>query len=528
MSDVTIRRAILSVSDKSGLVDFARQLVQHDVQLFSTGGTSRTLREAGIPVDDIADYTGFPEMMNGRVKTLHPKIFGGILARRDLPDHMQALTEHEMLPLDLVVVNLYPFEATIAKPDVTEPEAIEQIDIGGPSLIRAAAKNFESVVIATDPSQYAAIGAELDTQGRITRNLRRRLATHAFRHTAAYDAVICTHLATTDTDSSPEEGSATFPDRMVLGATRHATLRYGENPHQAAAAYHVASTERGVLQGTQLHGKELSYNNLLDLDSAWNIAIGLSAAGVAVIKHNNPCGAASDPRVAQATRKAMAGDPVSAFGSILGIHGTVDAETAEVLSEPGLFIEAIAAVKFDPDAFEILTTRPKWKSNVRLLELGQPPAAHHAWEVRPLTGGWLVQQPDRGEDDPSEWKVVTQAQPDAALWEELKFAWQVVRYVKSNAIVITRDQAVCGVGAGQMSRVDSVEISLRKAGDRTQDSVLASDAFFPFDDSIHRAAECGVRAVIQPGGSKRDGEVIQACDKHGLAMLFTGKRHFRH
>jgi len=516
------QRALISVSDKSGLGDFAQALSALGVEIFSTGGTRRFLEDHGIKVKDVADYTGFPEMMDGRVKTLHPKVFGGILGRRDHAEDVQAMENHQILPFDLVVVNLYPFRQTVAKPDCTEADAIENIDIGGPSLVRAAAKNHAFVAIVTSPAQYDAVLKELREQGGTSLALRRQLAAAAFAHTAEYDQAIATWFA-----QRVEEGP--FPSRLFFTFERWMPLRYGENPHQQAAAYRAPEV-RGpsVMTARPLHGKELSYNNLLDLDSALEIVRHFQEPAVVVIKHNNPCGAAIAATLAEATRNALAGDPVSAFGSILGMNRTVDAETAEVLSEPGLFIEAIIAPGFDSAAFEILTTKPKWKKNVRLLEVGALGTERQRWSYRHLTGGLLVQEADNLPDDESQYQVVTQTRPEESLFPDLRFGWAMVRFVKSNAIVLARNGMLVGVGAGQMSRVDSVEIAIRKAQDRAQGSVLASDAFFPFPDSIEHAVQAGIRAVIQPGGSVRDEEVIAACNKYGLPMIFTGRRHFKH
>lgn len=544
-SIVPLRRALVSVSDKQGLVEFVTQLSSRNVEIFSTGGTARTLREAGLPVQDIAPYTGFPEILDGRVKTLHPKVFGGILACRDRADHLTTLEEHGILAWDLVVVNLYPFEATVAREGTTEGEAIEQIDVGGPSMIRAAAKNFAAVAVATSPRDYGPILAELNEFQGTTATLRRDLAAKAFQHTYQYDAVIAAYFQRklTDTGKSnaqpgladgPDEGI--FPSRLTLEMTRCSPpLRYGENPHQRAAAYQFSPPDpptaatQGILAAKKLHGKELSYNNLLDLDSAWRIACGLPDRSVSVIKHNNPCGAASSTQLADAMRNALDGDPVSAFGSIIGTNSRFDEATAQVLTAPGLFVEAIVAPEFEPRALEILTTQTKWKQNVRLLAaVRSAPMERPDLEYRSILGGMLIQEMDESTDCIDDWQVVTSTSPDPTDWEELQFAWRIVRSVKSNAIVVTRNRALYGVGAGQMSRVDSVEISLRKAGARASGAFLASDAFFPFDDSIHHAARHGIRAIIQPGGSKRDDEVIQACNQHGLAMVFTGRRHFRH
>ncbi|MFO7904435.1 MAG: bifunctional phosphoribosylaminoimidazolecarboxamide formyltransferase/IMP cyclohydrolase [Planctomycetota bacterium] len=522
MDRLPIKRALVSVSDKFGLSGFARALAEAGVEIYSTGGTARYLEEEGLDVHEVSSYTGFPEMMGGRLKTLHPKVFGGILARRDREGDMAALDTHAMVPFELVVVNLYPFEATIQREGVKLEEAIEQIDIGGPSLVRAAAKNHAYVTVATHPEQYAAILRELSDQGATSLQLRQRLAGDAFAHTASYDRAIADYF------ESLESGNL-FPPSLNVALEQKAVLRYGENPHQEASLY-MEKGARGanVVNARKLNGKELSYNNLMDLDSALAIARLLPAAGAVVIKHTNPCGAASAETLAEATRHALDGDPVSAFGSVLGFNQRVDQATAEVLAEPGLFIEGIVAPGFDEAAVDILTTRPKWKRNVRLMETGAlntpPPTIHYRY----IDGGMLVQEADIHPDNEAQWCVPTQRKPTAEQLDELRFAWTIGRGVKSNAIVLCKNRGLCGVGAGQMSRVDSVDISIRKAGDRASGCVLASDAFFPFPDSIQKAADAGIVAVIQPGGSRRDDEVIDACNERDVPMVFTGRRHFKH
>lgn len=532
MSSPKIQRALISVSDKSGLAELAAALTESGVEIFSTGGTRRHLEEQGIEVRDVSAYTGFPEMMDGRLKTLHPKVFGGILCRHDREDDMQGIAEQGIAVFELVVVSLYPFEQTIAKPGVTMPEAIEQIDIGGPSLVRAAAKNHKFTAIVTNPSQYASIAEQLRSDGSTTLQTRKQLAADAFAMTARYDTAIADYFAKQLQGGDAKEASGgeddDYPDQLQLNLQKQSGLRYGENPHQPAAVYRDSQAVGPSLVGAeQLNGKELSYNNLLDLDSALTVVRTLKRPAVSVIKHNNPCGAAAATQLSEACRKAMAGDPVSAFGSVLGVNREVDAAMAEVLCEPGLFVEAIVAPSFAAEAVELLTTKPKWKKNVRLLAVGplDAPAASRAY--RQIEGGMLVQAADQGGGG-SDWKVVTEHQPSDAMMADLQFGWEAVRHVKSNAIVLAKDESLVGVGAGQMSRVDSVEIAIRKAGERSQGSVLASDAFFPFPDSIHAAAEAGVVAIVQPGGSKRDDEVIAACNERGLPMIFTGRRHFKH
>jgi phosphoribosylaminoimidazolecarboxamide formyltransferase / IMP cyclohydrolase len=535
MSHIRVQRALLSVSDKLGLTPFARGLAAVGVQLYSTGGTRRHLQEAGLTVEEVSAYTGSPEMMEGRVKTLHPKIHGGILFRRDNADDVREAAEQGIVGFDLVVVNLYPFEATVARPNVTDAEAIEQIDIGGPSLIRAAAKNHRFVAVATSPSQYAAILEEIGNSGGTSLTLRRRLAGTAFARTAQYDEAISQYFAgasmlTRHFFSGDEKESDYFPGIIPMLLRRKASLRYGENPHQRGAMYAGPDATSGanLVSAHQLHGKELSYNNLLDLDSALAIVRQFDEPTAVVIKHNNPCGASTASNLAVAMRRGLDGDPLSAFGSVIGLNRTFDAATAEVLTEPERFVEAIVAPYYDPAAFEILTTRPKWKANVRLLEVGPISAEQPAWQYRNIAGGFLVQDGDTAADPEQEWQVVTEMKPSDEQLAELRFAWKISRHVKSNAIILSSGRTLVGVGAGQMSRVDSVEIAVRKAGPRAVGTVMASDAFFPFGDSIPVAATAGVTAVIQPGGSRRDDEVIAACNRFGLPMIFTGRRHFKH
>ena len=522
MQSPTFQRALISVSDKTALADFARALADAGVEIFSTGGTRKHLEDQGLAVRDIAQYTGFPEMMHGRLKTLHPKVFGGILCRRDEPEDMAALATHGIVPFELVVVNLYPFQATVARPGVTIAEAIEQIDIGGPSLVRAAAKNHAFTTVVTSAARYGDVLEQLRAGGATTLELRRTLAAEAFAHTAAYDRAIADYFA-----AAAAQGS--FPATITTTLQCKELLRYGENPHQQAAVYRLPGvTGANVVSARQLHGKELSYNNLLDLDSALSIVRNFRDPAAVVLKHNNPCGAAEAATLADALRQALTGDPLSAFGSVLGLNRAVDAATAQVLLEPGLFVEAILAPDFDADAVELLTTRPKWKANVRLMAVGPVELAAAERTVRAISGGALVQDADVLPDPEAEWKVATDAQPNAAQMSDLRFAWEMVRHVKSNAIVLCKDRMLLGAGAGQMSRVDSVDIAVAKAGPRAQGAALGSDAFFPFPDSIEKAAAAGVTAIIQPGGSRNDDAVVAACNRYGLAMLFTGRRHFKH
>jgi phosphoribosylaminoimidazolecarboxamide formyltransferase/IMP cyclohydrolase len=525
-----IERALVSVSDKTGLTELARGLVAAGVEIYASGGSRRHLEDAGIPVREVAAYTGFPEMMEGRIKTLHPKIHGGILCRRDNPADMAAIAEQGIVPFELVVVNLYPFQQTVTKPNVTLEEAIENIDIGGPTLVRAAAKNHEFVTVACDPCFYPQILEELAKTGSTSVELRRSLAWAAFMHTAAYDAQIAhyffkLHLSRQETANVDLH----VPIAQEIRLEGEGRLRYGENPHQLAALFSFPNASIGSLvRARQLHGKELSYNNYLDLDSALAVVRLLPMPGVVVLKHNNPCGAATAESVGEAVRRAWDGDPLSAFGSVLGFNVDVDAAAAEFLCESERFVEALVAPSFTPEALEILTTRPKWKANVRLLAVGKIEPGRGEREFRQVSGGMLCQTADDLPDEESQWQVVTDAKPTDSQLADLRFAWTVCRYVKSNAIVLVKDEAVVGVGAGQMSRVDAVQIAIKKAGERARGAALASDAFFPFDDSIHEAAAAGVAAVIQPGGSRRDDEVIAACNRDQLSMIFTGRRHFRH
>jgi len=519
---VPIRNAILSVSDKLGIVDLAIGLKAAGVDLYSTGGTRKHLEESGVPVCDISEYTGFPEMMDGRLKTLHPKIFGGILAKRDNEEHLASMVEYAMDAIDLVVVNLYPFSATAAKVGVSRGEVIDQIDIGGPSLVRAAAKNHSHVAVATAPEQYGEILAALETKGGTTLSLRQQLAYEAFEHTATYDRGIADYLG-------GESISREFPATMNISLRRKMQLRYGENPHQRAALYSDPRVRTAnLVNARQISGKELSYNNLLDLDAALEIVRGCTMPACSVIKHNNPCGAATAEKLARACRKALTGDPLSAFGSVLGFNRTVDVQTAEMLCEPGMFIEAIVAPDYEAAAVGILTSKPKWRENVRLMQVGRLDDIGASLQRRFISGGVLVQDADHLQSAPLQWRTVTDTDVADELWDDVAFAWDMVRYVKSNAIVLAKDTALVGVGAGQMSRVDSVEIAIDKAGDRANGAILASDAFFPFADSISAAAEAGIVAVIQPGGSKRDEEVIEACNRFDIPMIFTGRRHFKH
>ncbi len=534
-----IRRALLSVSDKSGVVEFARALhARHGIELVATGGTQKLLAEAGLPVRDVAELTGFPEILGGRVKTLHPAIFAGLLAKRNSPEHLATLVEHKLLEIDLVVCNLYPFEETVAREGVTEAEAVENIDIGGPTMIRAAAKNFEAVAVLVDPNLYEAF---LDTlskhDGQTPREVRAMLAGVAFRRITDYDHAISEFFLTEadaeelaaldDLDAVDDSGWDKVLDPVMV---LEKPLRYGENPHQKAALYRDELPDYPcVVTAKQLHGKELSYNNILDLDSALNLVREFAGPTVAVVKHNNPCGVGTAASLAEAFTLAWAGDPVSAFGGIIAVNATFDVATAEALMAGERFVECVVAPDYDPAA---LTLLQGWKKNVRLLRTGPLTGTPNGFDYRRVDGGMLVQSRDLAADDFAAWKCVTKRQPTPDELAALHFAWLVCKHVKSNAIVLGRGSGgsahVVGVGAGQMSRIDSVKIAARKAGDQSKGSVLASDAFFPFPDNVEVAATIGVTAIAQPGGSVKDAESVAACDAHGLAMCVTGVRHFRH
>ncbi len=516
-----IRRALLSVTDKQGLVPFARGLQAHGVELVSTGGTARALREAELAVRDIEDLTGFPEMLDGRVKTLHPNVHGGLLYKRDDPAHREAVSTHGIEPIDMVVVNLYAFEKTAAREGVPFSEVIENIDIGGPSMLRSAAKNFEDVAVVTDPADYEPLIRRLAAEGGLDRATRWQLAQKAFSTTAAYDTAIAIALDRLEElpapDASFTNGPAQLPATLRLTLPRTAALRYGENPHQRAALYSDGS-KRGIAGALQLQGKELSYNNLVDLDACWELTREFADAPmVAIIKHTNPCGAAAGTTVLEAYEKALAADPVSAFGGVIGINREVDEAAAEAISK--LFVEAIVAPAYTPGARERFAA----KKNLRLLEVEHAPGA---WTLKHISGGLLVQDADRPAAPTL--KTVTARQPTEEEARALLFAWRVCKHVKSNAIVYTRDGQTVGIGAGQMSRVDAARFGAQKAVLPLAGTVAASDAFFPFPDGLEEVLRAGATAVIQPGGSVRDEEVIAAADRLGAAMVFTGVRHFRH
>ncbi len=521
-----VQRAILSVTDKTGLVDFARKLCALSIELISTGGTAKLLRDSGIAVKDISELTGFPEMLDGRVKTLHPKVHGGILHRREDPKHVAAIAKHGIAPIDMVVVNLYAFEKTAAKPGVKFEELIENIDIGGPSMIRSAAKNFHDVAIVTSPADYDSIAAELEREnGTLSLATKWRLAQKAFATTAAYDSAIASTLeqitdvvGTAAPGCPAERSSAAFPPVLRLSLTKTLDLRYGENPHQKAAMYSDGSGV-GVANARQLQGKELSYNNIVDLQAAWDLAQEFEEPVCAIIKHTNPCGTATGKTLAEAYKRALECDPVSAFGGVIGVNRPIDESAAEEMHK--LFLEVIAAPGFN----EAAKAKFASKKNLRLVEVT---AVNQKWVLKNVSGGMLVQDADVRPLAGADLKVVTKRPPTPEETRALLFAWKVCKHVKSNAIVYARDGQTVGVGAGQMSRVDSAKIGAMKAQLPLKGTVAASDAFFPFPDGVEEIAKAGATAIIQPGGSQRDPEVIEAADRLGLAMLFTGVRHFRH
>ena len=525
MSSVRIRRALISVSDKTGLVELGKALARHGVEILSTGGSAKALADAGIAVKEVGTHTGFPEVMDGRVKTLHPTVHGGILARRDSKDHMGAMETHKIAPIDLVVVNLYPFAATVAK-GAGFNECIENIDIGGPAMIRSAAKNHEFVAVMVEPGQYAGLLAEMDAQGGATSlELRKRYAAAAYAHTGSYDAMISGWFA--------GQLGETFPERLNLTVTRRQALRYGENPHQEAAFYVDGTNRPGVATARQMQGKELSYNNLNDTDAAFEAVAEFETPACVIVKHANPCGVALGSGLHDAYLKALACDPVSAFGGIVAVNRTLDAATAAEIAK--IFVEVIVAPDADEGARAVLAA----KKNLRLLLTGaMPEALAKGMTVKTVAGGMLVQSRDAGRVLAADLKVVTKRQPSKVELDDMLFAFRVAKHVKSNAIVYVKDAATVGIGAGQMSRVDSSRIAAAKAEEaakaagekqsRCIGSVVASDAFFPFADGLLAAAAAGATAIIQPGGSMRDNEVIAAADEKGLAMVMTGMRHFRH
>ena len=515
------KRAIISVSDKSGIVEMARGLEKAGYEIISTGGTARELKNANINVTLISEVTKFPEILDGRVKTLHPIIFGGLLAQSDKPEHRKQLKEQNIMPIQVIVVNLYPFEKTVLQEDVSLEEAIENIDIGGPSLLRAAAKNYGDVTVVIDPDDYKLVLEELlGPEGNISLATRKKMAVKVFQHTSYYDSLISRYLGRKMT---PNEGS--FPNYLVMGAEKVNTLRYGENPHQNAAFYHERLTEEANLGDAKLlGGKELSYNNLVDLEAALGIIKDFDEPTVTFIKHTNPCGLATSETIEEAYQKAYQGDPLSAYGSIIGINRRVEEKLAGLINETP-FVEAIVAPSFSKKALSIL----KEKKNRRLLQVGDLRIQdRHIKDIKKVSGGFLLQDRDFKSIIKDDLTVVTEKKPTDEDIKELLLAWKIVKHVKSNAIVLSKDKRLVGVGAGQMSRVDSVQIAVRKAGEKSQNSYLASDAFFPFSDGVKEAARAGVRAIIQPGGSKRDQEVIEAANQNDMIMVFTGSRCFKH
>lgn len=515
-----IKRALVSVSDKTNIAEFAQQLHQRGVEILSTGGTAELMKKNGVPVTLISDYTGFPEMMDGRIKTLHPKVHGGILGRRDVPAHMDAMKQHAINPIDMVVINLYPFEATIAKDGCTLADAIENIDIGGPAMVRSASKNYNDVAIVVNPADYECVLKEMDANnGAVTLETRQRLSRDAFAMTARYDSMIAGYL-------SGQIGEASkFPPAYQTGLQKVQDLRYGENPHQAAALYKEAQPlKTDAVQAEQLQGKELSFNNYIDMNAAWECVLEFEETAAVVIKHTNPSGTASGTNQTEVFIQARETDPVSAFGGVLGFNKTVTLATAEEIVKN--FCEVIIAPGYEKAALELFAK----KKNVRVMQMPaiEGLAERSRMDIKRIGGGLLLQDADEMTLDPDKLKVVSKIQPDDATLEELKFAWKVAKHVKSNAIVYARGTETVGIGAGQMSRVDSARLAIEKANKEVKGCVMASDAFFPFRDSIDAAAERGIRAIIQPGGSIRDEEVIQAADEHNIAMVFTGIRHFKH
>ena len=514
-----IKRALISVSDKTGIVEFARELRNWGIEILSTGGTAKLFKENNIPVIEVSDYTGFPEMLDGRVKTLHPKIHGGLLALRDNPEHMAKLKEHKIGLIDMVVVNLYPFEKTIQKPHVTLEEAIENIDIGGPSMLRSAAKNYRSVCVICDSRFYPEVINELkEGRGAISEPTLFKLGKEVFNRTSNYDKAIYNYLAS----SSPESSQGVFPQDLKFEFSRIQELRYGENPHQKAAFYRDKNAHKGLINLKQLQGKELSFNNILDLNASWNLVLEFKDPACVIVKHNNPCGVAEDKTLEKAFKLALKCDPLSAFGGIVSLNRKMDRETAQVILKSG-FLECIIAPGYENGVVELF----KEKKNLRLIELSDIEPVP-GYDFKAVSGGLLLQDLDTKTLDVNNLKVVTKKKPTKAELESLIFGFKVCKHVKSNAIILTKGTHTVGIGAGQMSRVDSVMIARHKAGKEAKNCVLASDAFFPKADAIEQAKKAGAKAIIQPGGSIADEEIIQACDKAGIAMVFTGLRHFRH
>ena len=513
---MNIKRALISVSDKTGVVEFAKKLHECGIEIISTGGTMKTLMAAGIPVRYVSDVTGFPEIMDGRVKTLNPYIHGGILAVRDNPAHIAAMEKHNILAIDLVVVNLYPFRQTIEKPGVSLEDAVENIDIGGPAMIRAASKNYKYVTVVVNPAKYNDVLGQLAKNGEVSEKFRMVLAKEAFSHTAEYDACIANYLA-------GQLGEGQFPNTVHLVYEKIQPLRYGENPQQQAAFYREKHfTGAGVANARQLHGKELSFNNIVDVEAAYSIVAEFDKPAAAIIKHTNPCGTGVGNDLSEAYTKAYEADPMSAYGSIVALNREVDVVTAVQISK--LFVEAVIAPGFSEDALAILSK----KQNIRLLVSDKLKTGSKQVDIKTVSGGMLIQERDMATEIHGDMKVVTKRQPSSEEWEQLMLAWKVVKHVKSNAIVVAGDDQTLGVGAGQMNRVGSAAIALNQAGEKAKGAVLTSDAYLPFRDTVDVAAKAGITAIIQPGGSIRDDESIQAADEHGIAMVFTGVRHFKH
>ena len=509
-----VKRALISVSNKEGLVELGQDLNKLGVEIISTGGTAKALEEANIPVTKVDDVTGFPEMLEGRLKTLHPNIHGGILADRSKKEHLEQLKEAGIKPIDLVVINLYPFKETVAKSDVTPEEAIENIDIGGPTMIRAAAKNHQGVAVVTSPSRYKQIIEQLEKKGEISLELCKELATEAFDHTSSYDTAIYNYLS-----------AQKFNPSLKLEFTKIQDLRYGENPHQEAAYYRqLDALPHSLTTAKQLHGKELSFNNILDLDAAWSLASEFSVAAAVIIKHTNPCGVAIDNTILEAYQDAYNCDPLSAFGGIVALNKPVDKDLAAKIAET--YVEAVIATAFTDEALEVLTKKP----NIRLMDIGKEREPNSkTLDIRHIDGGILVQDLDTVIEQREDMKVVTETEPTEEQWGDLLFGWRIVKHVTSNAIVLAKQHRTVGIGAGQMSRVDATRLAIEKANQRLLvGSSLASDAFFPFRDAVDMAAKGDIKAIIQPGGSVRDDEVVRACTEHSIAMVLTGKRHFRH
>jgi phosphoribosylaminoimidazolecarboxamide formyltransferase/IMP cyclohydrolase len=512
---MTIKRALVSVSNKDGIIPFVTELVEQGIEVISTGGTKSLLQQNGVKVTGISEVTGFPEIMDGRVKTLHPNIHGGLLAVRSNPDHMKQLEENSILPIDLVVVNLYPFKETISKQDVTFDDAIENIDIGGPTMLRSAAKNHQDVAVVVDPADYAEVLEQIKSEQEVTIATKQKLAAKVFRHTASYDALIAEYLTNAVGEEDPETVTYTFEKKQ--------SLRYGENPHQKATFYKKPlASNVSIAEAEQVHGKELSYNNIKDADAALQIVREFKQPAAVAVKHMNPCGVGTGETIFEAFTRAYEADPTSIFGGIIALNHEVDKETAHKLHE--IFLEIVIAPSFDKEALEILT----FKKNLRLLTLDVLGAEKQDQQITSIHGGLLVQDEDTLSFDDAKITIPTKREPTEQEWEDLKLAWKVVKHVKSNAIVLTKNQMTVGVGAGQMNRVGAAKIAIEQAGAHAEGSAMGSDAFFPMNDTVEAAAKAGVTAIIQPGGSIKDEDSIQKADEYGITMVFTGVRHFKH